>query len=67
LVAIEEFDAMIDELCGVFRTELSSLPARLTRDVTLRRTMEREANGMLNRIADIAEANAVRLEGAGSR
>ncbi len=66
LVAVEEFDAMIDELCGVFRTELSGLPARVTRDVALRRTIEREINGMLGRIADIAEANAARLEGAGS-
>ena len=55
---------MIDEICGAFRTELSGLPARVTRDVTLRRTIEREINGMLGRIADIAEANAARLEGA---
>ena len=66
LVAVEEFDAMIDELCGVFRTELSGLPARVTRDVMLRRTIEREINGILNRIADVAEANAARLEAAGS-
>ena len=66
LVAVEEFDAMIDAICGTFRTELSGLPARVTRDVTLRRTMEREITGMLDRIADIAEATAARLEGAGS-
>jgi hypothetical protein len=57
---------MIDELCGVFRTELSSLPARLTRDVTLRRTIEKEITGILHRIAGVAEANAARLEAAGS-
>jgi phage terminase Nu1 subunit (DNA packaging protein) len=66
LVAVEEFDAMIDAICGTFRTELSGLPARVTRDVMLRRTIETEITGILHRIADIAEANAARLEGAGS-
>ena len=66
LVAIEEFDAMIEIICGAFRTECSGLPARVTRDIALRRTIEREINGMLHRIADIAEATAARLEKLGS-
>lgn len=61
-MAVTEFDTFVDELCGVFRTELSGLPARITRDLPMRRTIEREINGVLTRIADIAAANAARLE-----
>ena len=65
-VAVEEFDAMIDLIVGVFRTELSGLPARITRDLALRRSIEREIHGLLERVADTAEANAARLDRARS-
>ena len=62
LVAVEEFDAMIDGICGVTRAELSGLPARVTRDLVVRRAIEREIHGALKRIADTAESIAERLE-----
>lgn len=66
LVRLEEFDDFVDELCGIFRTELSGLPARVTRDLMLRRAIEREITGMLHRVADVCEVNAARLAGLGS-
>ena len=61
LVPIDEFDAMVDGIAGLFRSELSGLPARFTRDLQLRRMLERELNGILDRIADRAEQIAARL------
>ncbi len=51
LVPLEDFDAFVDELCGIFRTELSGLPARVTRDLMLRRTVEQEITVMLHRVS----------------
>jgi phage terminase Nu1 subunit (DNA packaging protein) len=62
LVSVEELDAIIDEVCGAFRSELSGLPARVTRDLQMRRVIETEVHGVLARIAAIADANATRLE-----
>ncbi len=49
-------------LCIIDEFSRESLPARITRDLPMRRTIEREINGVLTRIADIAAANAERLE-----
>jgi hypothetical protein len=62
LVSLEDYFAMIDGICGVTRSELSGLPARFTRDLALRKSLEREIYGALERIADAAAATAERLE-----
>jgi len=62
LVSVEDFDAMIDEIGGAFRAEIGGLPARVTRDLTLRRKIEVEGHAILNRVADVAIKNAARLE-----
>lgn len=62
LCPIEDFATFIDLICGAFRSELGSLPARVTRDLPMRRVIEREINGVLTRVADICAANASRLE-----
>jgi hypothetical protein len=62
LVAIEEFEAMIEGICGAVRAELSGLPARFTRDLVQRRALEREIHGVLERLADTADTIAERVE-----
>lgn len=62
LVAIDDFDAMIDAVVGGFRAELSGLPSRVTRDLALRRVMEREIHGLLQRVTLLADQQAARLE-----
>jgi len=52
LIQIDEALATVDTVCGAVRTELAGLPARITRDLTLRGKIEMELNGSLSRIAD---------------
>jgi len=61
LIPIEAFDAMIDEIVGAFRSELSGLPARITRDLVLRRTIEREIHGLLERVTDLCTDHSDRM------
>jgi hypothetical protein len=58
LVPLEDFDTFVDLVCGAIRAELSGLPARFTRDLVQRRALEREIQGLLERVADVVEANA---------
>jgi hypothetical protein len=58
LVPLEDFDTFVDLVCGAIRAELSGLPARFTRDLMQRRALEREIHGLLERVADVVEANA---------
>lgn len=51
LIPLEEADAALSFLVGKVRSEFSGLPARATRDMPLRRKLESEVNGSLNRIA----------------
>lgn len=62
LVSVEDFDAMIDAVVGGFRSELSGLPSRVTRDLALRRVIEREIHGLLQRVTLLADQEAARLE-----
>jgi hypothetical protein len=62
LVPLEIYEEMIDSFAGVVRSEFAGLPAAATRDLTLRRIIEREVNARLRRIAEHALAQAVRLE-----
>jgi hypothetical protein len=61
LVAIEEFDEMITIMSGLFLSELAGMPARVTRDLALRRLIERDVHGIRERVANAAEELAVGL------
>jgi hypothetical protein len=62
LVPLDAYEEMIDGIAGLVRSEFAGLPAACTRDLTLRRMMEREVNARLRRIAEHAMAQAIRLE-----
>jgi hypothetical protein len=62
LVPLEVYEEMIDNLCGVVRSEFAGLAAAVTRDLPLRRAIERDVNARLRRIAEHAMAEAIRLE-----
>lgn len=52
LIPLEDALAFAGELCGVVRTNIDGLPARCTRDLEMRRTIEREVNEALKRISE---------------
>ena len=58
LIDLDEALEAVEELVGMLRTELSGLPARCTRDLQVRRTIETVRNGILDRIADLAAKKA---------
>ncbi|XIA64511.1 hypothetical protein ACFIOY_37680 [Bradyrhizobium sp. TZ2] len=58
LVELSEMIALADQLVGMFRAELSGLPARVTRDLQIRRTIETAIHDILDRIADVAVSRA---------
>ena len=62
LVPLEIYEEMIDNICGVVRSEFAGLPAAVTRDLIQRRVIERDVNARLRRIAEHAMAEAIRLE-----
>ena len=62
LVPLDVYDEMIDSFAGVVRSEFAGLAATATRDLTMRRIIEREVNARLRRIAEYALAQAIRLE-----
>jgi hypothetical protein len=62
LVPLEVYEEMIDNITGVVRSEFAGLAAACTRDLVLRRIIEREVNGRLRRIAEQGMAQAIRLE-----
>lgn len=51
LIPREDSDAAMDVLTGVIRDEFRGLPARTTRDMTLRRQLEAQVDGSFTRIA----------------
>jgi hypothetical protein len=62
LVSLSVFDEMIDGFAGIVRSEFAGMPAACTRDLVLRRIIERETNARLRRIAEYAMAQSVRVE-----
>ena len=62
LVPLEAYEEMIDNTAGMVRTEFAGMAAACTRDLVLRRIIEREVNARLQRIAEFAMAQAIRLE-----
>jgi hypothetical protein len=62
LVPLDAYEEMIDNIAGLVRAEFAGLPAACTRDLNVRRIIEREVNARLRRIAEHAMASAIRLE-----
>ena len=62
LVSISVYDEMIDGFAGLVRSEFAGLAAACTRDLILRRIIEREVNARLRRMAEYAMAQSVRVE-----
>lgn len=48
LIELSEATDVLDEIIGTFRAGLNALPARITRDVELRKTIRAEAEAMLH-------------------
>lgn len=73
LIEITDMEEVIDEFSGMLRAELSGLPARVTRDLVLRRTIERAIDDILTRLAASVRQARDRLQppprvcGAGPR
>jgi phage terminase Nu1 subunit (DNA packaging protein) len=65
LIDVDEALAIIDEIVGTFRADLTGIPARLTRDMTWREKIETEIDGALCRCADLfaERAEAMRARG----
>lgn len=55
LAQVSDLEAVLDEYIGSMRSELSGLPAAVTRDLVLRRTIEQAIDERLHRVADAAE------------
>jgi uncharacterized coiled-coil protein SlyX len=52
LIPFEDAVAALDVVVSKVRTEVIGIPARMTRDISLRRKIETEVDGSLSRIAD---------------
>lgn len=62
LIELEDAIASIESLCALVRQQLMGLPARVTRDLVVRRTIETAVNDILSKIADSANERASSLE-----
>ncbi|WP_375791190.1 hypothetical protein ACE102_07515 [Bradyrhizobium sp. vgs-9] len=54
LIEIDEAIGTVEQMIGLFRAETAGLPARVTRDLQFRKTIETAVNDILERVADIA-------------
>lgn len=65
LIDTEEAIGTLDEIVGMVRAETTGLPARITRDLPLRRKIEQELDAIFHRVSDrLAEkADALRKSG----
>lgn len=54
VIPIEDAEAVISEVAAMVNAELAGLPARVTRDLALRREIEAEAGRALDRLRDRA-------------
>jgi hypothetical protein len=62
LMEVSETEELIDQMCALFRTGLGSLPARVTRDLQIRRAIDAAAFDIMTKIANVAEERAKVLE-----
>jgi hypothetical protein len=65
LMEYDEHLAILDEVVGLFRSELSGLPARLTRDLSIRQAAEEEVFQLLTRLAEKFATMAARASSPG--
>lgn len=65
LVPIEEAVGAVDAVCGMIRTELSGLPARMSRDTNERAKLESELDGILSRVAVLLDREGANLRAGG--
>jgi len=61
LIELEEALAVIEAVVALFRLQISGLPARVTRDLQFRRTIETALHDILDAIADLAAERAKAL------
>lgn len=52
MVAVDEVEAVVDQLCGVIVTTLVALPARVSRDLAVRRRIEEFVRRAQTALAD---------------
>jgi hypothetical protein len=65
LIETAEAIGVVDEIVGGLRSEVAGVPARLTRDVDLRRKIEAELDDVFRRAADRFEQKARDLRSSG--
>lgn len=65
LVDVEESEAIVSEIIGMIRSGLAGLPARVTRDVALRRKLKSEIDGLLSKCAARADEAAASVRASG--
>jgi phage terminase Nu1 subunit (DNA packaging protein) len=65
LIETDEAIAVCDEIVGTYKAELAGLPARVTRDMGLRQTIETEIDDICRRVADRLEQRASDLRSSG--
>lgn len=66
LIDLADHDAVVDEMAGIFVAALSGLPARVTRDIPLRRKIEAECDEIRRSIAKVAAKRGEELQAAGT-
>jgi hypothetical protein len=66
LIPVEDAQAAIDLVMGKVVSELSGLPARVTRDISVRRKMETELNEARMRMVEAITASATFLAEGGA-
>jgi hypothetical protein len=65
LCETEEALAFVDEVFGMLKADLMGLPATVTRDLSIRRDIEKAVNDILNRTARRLETQAKTLQADG--
>jgi phage terminase Nu1 subunit (DNA packaging protein) len=58
LIELDEAVAAVEAIMGMLRQQLAGMPARVTRDLELRRTMETALHDILDHTADVATQRA---------
>jgi hypothetical protein len=66
LIDMVEHESVLAEVVGIVTTALDGLPARITRDLSLRAVIEAECTATLNRAAAVADARAAELKRTGT-
>jgi hypothetical protein len=63
LIGIDDAIASMEGYAGMVRAEFAGMPARITRDLGLRRLWQQEVDATFNRLADRLDAEADALRG----